>query len=116
MENEIAKRFLKGIPASPGIVIGKACVFQDILFRVEKRTLAEEQTEQEATRLKEAIRRVIDELMEDNFQASQRIGKKEAAIFLAHVAMLEDPYLIARILRRYPEERHERRGSSSATG
>ena len=103
MDNAIARRFLKGIPASPGIVIGKACVFQDILFRVEKRTLAQEQTELEVARLKEAVRRVIDELMEDNFQTSQRIGKKEAAIFLAHAAMLEDPYLIARILKEIRE-------------
>ena len=103
MESEISKRFLKGIPASPGIVIGKACVFQDILLRVEKRTLAEEQTEQEVARLKEAVRQVIDELMEDHFQASQRIGKTEAAIFLAHVAMLEDPYWIARILKEIRE-------------
>ncbi len=103
MESEISKRFLKGIPASPGIVIGKACVFQDILFRVEKHTLAEEQTEQEVIRLKEAVRQVIDELMEDHFQTSQRIGKAEAAIFLAHVAMLEDPYWIARILKEIRE-------------
>lgn len=103
MEREIAKRYLKGIPASPGIVIGKACVFQDILFRVETRTLAEEQTEQEVVRLKEAIRQVIDELMEDSFQTSQRIGKKEAAIFLAHAAMLEDPYYIAGIMKEIRE-------------
>jgi len=37
--------------------------------------------------------------MEDNFQISQKIGKKEAAIFLAHVAMLKDPYFIAQILK-----------------
>ncbi|MGQ9788919.1 MAG: hypothetical protein ACUVQM_06440 [Candidatus Hadarchaeaceae archaeon] len=41
MEKEIAKRFLKGIPASPGIVIGKACVFQDILYLVERRGVEE---------------------------------------------------------------------------
>jgi len=34
MEKEIARCFLKGIPASPGIVMGKACVFQDILYLV----------------------------------------------------------------------------------
>ena len=34
MQKEIDKRFLKGIAASPGIVIGKAYVFQDILLLV----------------------------------------------------------------------------------
>ena len=70
MELEIAKRFLKGISASPGIVIEKVCVFQHILLRVERCTLAEEQADQEVARLKEAVRQVIEELMEDNFQIS----------------------------------------------
>jgi phosphoenolpyruvate-protein kinase (PTS system EI component) len=65
MESEIAKRFVKGIPASPGIVIGKACVFQDIFLRVEGRGLKEEHVEQEVLRLKQAIHQVTKELMED---------------------------------------------------
>ena len=39
MRKEFGKRFLKGIAASPGIVIGKAHVFQDILLLVERRDL-----------------------------------------------------------------------------
>ena len=99
MEKEIAKRFIKGISASSGIVIGKACVFQDIFLRVERRGLKEEHVEQEVLRLRQAIHRVTEELMEDNLHISRRIGKKEAEIFLAHVAILEDPYFIAQILK-----------------
>jgi phosphoenolpyruvate-protein phosphotransferase (PTS system enzyme I) len=99
MEKEIAKRFLKGIPASPGIVIGKACVFQDILLLVEKRPLEEGHAEKEIARLKQAIRQVIDELIQDNLRISQEIGKREAEIFLSHVAILEDPYFISQIFQ-----------------
>jgi phosphotransferase system enzyme I (PtsI) len=99
MEKEIAKRFLKGIPASPGIVIGKACVFQDILYLVERRSVKEGQAEQEIGRLKKAIRQVIDELIQDNLRVSQEIGKREAEIFLSHVAILEDPYFISQIFQ-----------------
>jgi len=99
MEKEIAKRFLKGIPASPGIVIGKACVFQDILYLVERRNLEEGHAEQEIARLKQAIRGVINELIQDNLRVSQEIGKREAGIFLAHVAILEDPYFISQIFQ-----------------
>jgi len=99
MEKEIAKRFLKGIPASPGIVIGKACVFQDILYLVERRNLEEGHAEQEIARLKQAIRGVIDELIKDNLRVSQEVGKREAGIFLAHVAILEDPYFISQIFQ-----------------
>ena len=70
MHEEISKWFLKGIAASPGIVIGKAYVLQDILLMVERRSLEEAHAEEEVTRLKQAIRRVIDELMEDNSQIS----------------------------------------------
>jgi phosphotransferase system enzyme I (PtsI) len=99
MDKEIGKRFLKGIPASPGIVIGKAFVFQDILYLVERRNLKEGYAEQEIVRLKQAIRKVIDELIQDNLRVSQEIGKREAGIFLAHVAILEDPYFISQIFQ-----------------
>ena len=99
MEKEIAKRFIKGISASPGIVIGKACVFQDILYLVERHNIEEGHAEQEIARLKQSIRQVIDELIQDNLRVSQEIGKREAEIFLAHVAILEDPYFISRIFQ-----------------
>jgi len=66
MEKEIAKRFIKGISASSGIVIGKVCVFQDIFLRVERRGLKEEHVEQEVLRLMQAIHQVTEELMQDN--------------------------------------------------
>ncbi|HUL32071.1 MAG TPA: phosphoenolpyruvate--protein phosphotransferase [Thermodesulfobacteriota bacterium] len=99
MQQEISKWFLKGIAASPGIVIGEAYVLQDILLRVESRSLEKTHADEEVARLKGAIRRVIDELMEDNLQMSKRIGKKEAEIFLAHLAILKDPYFITHILK-----------------
>ncbi len=63
MKKEIGKRFLKGTSASPGIVIGKAHVFQDILLRVERRSLEEGRAEADIIRLNQAIRQVIDEPM-----------------------------------------------------
>jgi phosphotransferase system enzyme I (PtsI) len=99
MHGEISKWFLKGIAASPGIVIGKAYVLQDVLLMVERRSVEEAHAEEEVARLKQAIRRVIDELMEDTSQMSQRIGKKDAEIFLTHLAILKDPYFIAQILK-----------------
>ena len=103
MEKEIAKRFLKGIPASPGIVIGKACVFQDILYLVERHNVEEGHAEQEIVHLKQAIRQVTDELIQDNLRVSQEIGKREAEIFLSHVAILEDPYFISKIFQEIRE-------------
>lgn len=99
MEREIAKRFLKGIAASPGIVIGKACVFQDILYLVERHDVEEGNAEQEIVRLKQAIRQAIDELIQDHLRVSKEIGKREAEIFLSHVAILEDPYFISKIFQ-----------------
>jgi phosphotransferase system enzyme I (PtsI) len=99
MYEEVSKWFLKGIAASPGIVIGKAYVLQDILLMIESRSLEQTHAEEEVNRLKQAIHRVIDELMEDNSQMSLKIGKKEAEIFLAHLAILRDPYFITHLLK-----------------
>jgi len=99
MEKEISRRFLKGIPASPGIVMGRACVFQDILYLVERRNLEEGDAESEVARLKQAVRQVRDELIQDQLRVSREIGKREAEIFLAHVAILEDPYFISKVIQ-----------------
>ena len=45
MQREIDKRFLIGIHASPGIVIGRAYIFQDILHLVQRRDLEGAQAE-----------------------------------------------------------------------
>jgi phosphotransferase system enzyme I (PtsI) len=105
MHEEISKWFLKGIAASPGIVIGKAYVFQDILLMVERRSVEEAHAEEEVARLKQAIRRAVEELMEDKSKIALKIGKKDAEIFLAQLAILQDPYFIAQILRDIRENR-----------
>lgn len=99
MEKQIASFLLKGIPASPGIVMGRACVFQDILYLVERRTLEQSDAEQEITRLKQAVRQVRDELIQDQLRVAREVGKREAEIFLAHVAILEDPYFISKVIQ-----------------
>ncbi len=104
MLKEIDKRFLKGIPASPGIVIGKAHIFHDILMLVERQDFKEGDAESEVARLNQAIRQVIDELIEDSFQTSKRTRKQEAEIFLTHIAILKDPYFIAQIVQDIREK------------
>jgi len=99
MQKEIDKRFLKGIAASPGIVIGKAYVFQDILLLVQRRDLEDGHAEKEISRLNQAIHQVIDELIEDHFQTSKRTQKQDAEIFLTHIAILQDPYFIAQVVQ-----------------
>jgi len=99
MEKEISRGFLKGIPASPGIVMGRACVFQDILYLVERKNLEEGDAESEVARLKQAVRQVRDELIQDQLRVMREIGKREAEIFLAHVAILEDPYFISKVIQ-----------------
>ncbi|MGQ9694004.1 MAG: phosphoenolpyruvate--protein phosphotransferase [Thermodesulfobacteriota bacterium] len=100
MEKKLASRLIKGIPASSGIVMGKSCVFQDIFYYVEKRNLeGGGDVEQEILRLKQAVRQVRDELIQDQLRVAREIGKREAEIFLAHVAILEDPYFISRVIQ-----------------
>jgi len=39
----------------------------------------------------------VKPLIEDHFQTSKRAQKKQAGIFLTHIAILEDPYFISRV-------------------
>lgn len=81
---------ISGIPASPGIVIGQAFVFGDILDEVEETSIPPERVDAEIERFREAVRLVREELNADAARVSQRLGQDEAAVFLVHSMILED--------------------------
>jgi phosphoenolpyruvate-protein phosphotransferase (PTS system enzyme I) len=86
---------LKGIPASSGIAIGKAL----ILNRTELEVLQGEiqNTEQEIQRFINALEIAKNQLEEIKGEAEKNIGRENAAIFDAHIMMLEDEELISMV-------------------
>ncbi|MEK7275370.1 MAG: phosphoenolpyruvate--protein phosphotransferase, partial [Candidatus Desantisbacteria bacterium] len=93
---------LTGIPASSGIVIGKAFLFDIGRFNVEKRKIASTQIEVEVHHFKEAILKTKEEIKKLEKKVQQNIGEEIAKIFSAHLAILEDPVLfidVAQMIR-----------------
>ncbi|MEW6696307.1 MAG: phosphoenolpyruvate--protein phosphotransferase [Bacillota bacterium] len=83
----------RGIAASSGIAIGKAYLLkeQEILLKKNKIDPAQVQTEMNQFNLAmEKTKKQISEIMAG---VTQRMDKKKAEIFEAHLAILEDPTL-----------------------
>ncbi|MEJ2678866.1 MAG: phosphoenolpyruvate--protein phosphotransferase [Gemmatimonadota bacterium] len=83
-----------GIPASPGISIGRALVVHVDRPRVPHETVPPERVEEEVRRFQEArdwTRRRIEEIRDST---AERLGPVEAQIFEAQIVMLDDVDLV----------------------
>lgn len=95
---------LKGIGASAGIAIGPAHVFERHGV-VERVAVPPDGVEGEVARLRDALGRAREQLVEVRQQAARGAGEEAAAIFDAHLLMLEDPELAGRAEELIREER-----------
>ncbi|MCK5527409.1 MAG: phosphoenolpyruvate--protein phosphotransferase, partial [Candidatus Latescibacteria bacterium] len=95
---------LKGISASPGIAIGKAFLYHKEDFWVEERTIGAHETEAEVRRFLEAVDQVTSELQETKRRMEEELGKEQARIFEAHLAMLKDRTALDETALRIREE------------
>ncbi len=80
-----------GIPASPGIAIGPAHLLLQQPMEVPQHTAADPQAEWE--RLQRSVQTAQEELQNLRVEAARRVGEYEAAIFDAHILVLQDPAL-----------------------
>jgi phosphocarrier protein FPr len=82
---------VRGIAASVGIAIGPLYRFQQTDIVIQD-TAAD--PAQETTRLQKAVKTAQAELEAVHAQMLKRVGAEEAAIFEAHLAILDDPELL----------------------
>lgn len=80
---------LPGIPASPGVAVGPAVLYQPRLPEVVARHVADPAAEW--LRLQEAADAARSEIDALHRQAIEQVGRSEAAIFEAHRLFLSDP-------------------------
>lgn len=85
---------MRGIKASPGIAIGQAYLLQKEI-KVEKATA--EDIEKELAKLDKAINESIEQLKRVKDRVAKEMGENAAAIFEAHIMILEDPEFIPEI-------------------
>jgi phosphotransferase system enzyme I (PtsI) len=96
---------MKGIPAAPGLVIGKAFCLGSEEMEVEKRNVSAAQIPKEITRLEEALIKTRREILDIQKKIAKEMGTRHAQIFNAHLLVLEDRTLIEEIISRLKKEK-----------
>lgn len=112
---------LQGIAVSPGIAIGEALVMDNEGFRIPRRFVARDAVDDELERLEKSIAAASAEISGYRDTIALELGEKYAAIFDAHLQMLQDArlrseledmirhrhyspeYAVSRTLRRYAQ-------------
>mgnify|MGYP002634282567 CR=1 FL=1 len=89
---------LEGIPASAGVAHGSALVYLQKQLEVPSHSITEEQVEAEIERLDHAILQTRSEITEIRHKVADSLGEGEAAIFDAHLMVLEDNALIEEVV------------------
>lgn len=96
---------LKGIPASPGVAIGRAFLFDAGQFIVSEKDISERAVPKEIARFEEALIKTRAELLAIQKKINQEMGSKHGEIFNAHLLVLEDRMLIEEVIGRLKKER-----------
>ncbi|HID55304.1 TPA: phosphoenolpyruvate--protein phosphotransferase [Candidatus Poribacteria bacterium] len=93
---------LTGIPASPGIAIGKAFLFQNDP-KARRRSITPQEIAEEIRRLEEAVRITKEKLHEIHERLSSTMPSNTASMFQAQMLMLEDPMFLEKVYQEIEE-------------
>ncbi len=86
---------MKGLGTSVGIGIGKVLIYKDPEIKISKKSILN--SELEVERLNKSINKAIIDIDHIYNMTLEKLGKKEAEIFVAHKMILEDPEYISAI-------------------
>jgi phosphotransferase system enzyme I (PtsI) len=84
---------LSGLAVSPGLAVGQAVVYGDILHDLERYDIGTHQVEYEHGRIERAVEKVLADLGLSAERVEAELNTDLALIFRAHEAMLRDPAL-----------------------
>ncbi|NQV04081.1 MAG: phosphoenolpyruvate--protein phosphotransferase, partial [Candidatus Omnitrophica bacterium] len=96
---------LKGIPASAGIVTGKAFLYDARRIMVPVRKISRRLISREIVRFEEALIKTRAEILEIQKKITKEMGSHHAEIFNAHLLVLEDRMLIEEVIGGLKKER-----------
>ncbi len=100
--NEI---ILKGIPAAPGIVVGRAHIYGREDLVVDKSPITDDQVPLEISRFEDALIQTRQEIIALQKKIAQEMGTEHGEVFDAHLLVLEDRMLIEEVISRVKKER-----------
>ncbi len=96
---------LKGIPAAPGITMGKAFLFGREQYIIPRRMIKEEQIQNEIKRFMDALVETKNEILDIKKRISDEMGIEHAQIFSAHLLVIEDSMLIEEVVTKLKKEK-----------
>lgn len=88
------RRLLKGIPASPGIAIGRAYIYNRRFGVIHQRTIPDSRIDAEVERFKSAVVEALEDLTKLQQRIAIEIDEEILKIFRSHQAVLEDPEVV----------------------
>ena len=95
---------LRGIPAAAGVAIGGCVLYDPKPPVIPQNQIAPETVASERERLQQAIEASMQEVSQLRDQVEARLGKEEAAIFDAHLLILEDEALLGAAYQRIEQK------------
>jgi len=97
--------FFDGQGVSDGIAIGPASVMETDGEPGESFPIADDQVDREIARFREALKLAAEEIASIGKQVAEKIDRQQAAIFEAHLLMLEDPNIVDRTIEHIRTEK-----------
>jgi phosphotransferase system enzyme I (PtsI) len=94
---------IKGVAASSGIAIGKALVVEKRVIEIQSKKI--DNIEEEKERFLKAVEVAKDQVNKLKNLTEKKLGKDKAAIFGAHIMMLDDPELIGAVKAQIENEK-----------
>ena len=98
-------RIIRGVPASPGIAIGKAHILEIEELHVRERQIEPEEIEKEIARFKDALSASRSEIESLKDAIREELGPDQAQIFDAHLMILDDVVAMEKTIRAIRQER-----------
>jgi len=95
---------LRGIPAAPGITIGKAYPLYDEEIVIPRKKIPEKMIENEIARFKGALTKTRSEILAIHKKIAKEMGMEKARIFGAHLMVLEDEVLLGEIIAKLKQK------------
>ena len=89
---------ISGIPASPGIVFGKALVLKEEKIVLDMQKIKDSQVDEEIARFYAGREAAVEQLNSIKERAYQSLGEEKADIFEGHLMILEDEELEEEII------------------
>ena len=94
---------LKGVPASPGIAIGRAVVLAGEEFSAVRQFITPERIDEELAKFERAKEKTVHDLTLSGEKVRETLGAEYASMLSTHKLILQDPALVGGITQKIKE-------------